>query len=94
MPITHGERFTLLNILLYTLVMIAATLLPFIYGMSGLIYPVAALVLGGGFLSTRRLYRNYSDELAQRTFRFSILYLSLLFAVLLVDHYFKFVLPL
>ncbi len=92
LPITHGERFTLLHILLYTLVMIAATLLPFVYGMSGYIYLAAALVLGGIFLAYAwKLYRQYSDALAQRTFRFSILYLSLLFAALLIDHYFKFV---
>ncbi|MCY1544181.1 Protoheme IX farnesyltransferase [compost metagenome] len=72
--------------------MIAATLLPFVYGMSGYIYLAAALALGGGFLAYAwKMYRNYSDELAQRTFRFSILYLSLLFAALLLDHYFKFV---
>ena len=72
--------------------MIAATLLPFVYGMSGYIYLVAALVLGGWFLAySWRLYRQYSDELAKRTFKFSILYLSLLFAALLIDHYFKFV---
>ncbi len=91
LPVTHGERFTLLHILLYTLIMIAATLLPFVYGMCGYIYLAAALVLGGGFLAySWKMYRNYSDALAQRTFRFSILYLSLLFAALLVDHYFKF----
>jgi protoheme IX farnesyltransferase len=92
LPITHGERYTLLHILLYTLVMIAATLLPFVYGMSGYIYLVAALGLGLVFLGYAwKLFRNYSDQLAQRTFRYSILYLSLLFAALLVDHYFKFV---
>ena len=92
LPITHGERYTLLHILLYTLVMIAATLLPFVYGMSGYIYLAAALSLGLVFLGYAwKLFRNYSDQLAQRTFRYSILYLSLLFAALLVDHYFKFV---
>jgi protoheme IX farnesyltransferase len=92
LPITHGEKYTLLNILLYTLVMIAATLLPFVYGMSGYIYLASALVLGAWFLKySWTMYRNYSDQLAQRAFRFSILYLSLLFAALLIDHYFKFV---
>lgn len=92
LPITHGERYTLLHILLYTLTMIAATLLPFVYGMCGYIYLVAALALGGVFLGYAwKLFRNYSDGLAQRMFRYSILYLSLLFAALLVDHYFKFV---
>ncbi|KHK88129.1 UNVERIFIED_CONTAM: protoheme IX farnesyltransferase, partial [Mumia flava] len=80
-----------LHILLYTLIMIAATILPFVYGMSGYIYLVTALVLGFGFLSYAwRMYRKYSDALAQKTFRYSIIYLSILFAALLVDHYFKF----
>jgi protoheme IX farnesyltransferase len=88
LPVTHGERFTLLHILLYTLVLIAATILPFIYKMSGFFYLVSALVLGGMFLAYAiALFRNYSDDLAKRTFRFSIIYLSLLFAALLIDHY-------
>lgn len=88
LPVTHGERFTLLHILLYTLVLIAATILPFIYKMSGYFYLVSALVLGGMFLAYAiALYRNYSDDLAKKTFRFSIIYLSLLFAALLIDHY-------
>jgi protoheme IX farnesyltransferase len=91
LPVTHGERITLQHILVYTLLMIAATLLPFAYGMCGYIYLAAALILGGVFLAySWKMYRNYSDALAQRAFRFSILYLSLLFAALLVDHYFKF----
>lgn len=70
--------------------LMAATLLPFIYGMSDWIYLAAALVLGAGFLSYAwRLYLNYSDGLARKTFRFSLVYLSLLFAALLVDHYVK-----
>ena len=89
LPVTHGERFTLLNILLYTLILIAATLLPYIYGMSGLVYLVAAVVLGFLFLAyVIALFISYSDALAKRTFRFSITYLSLLFAALLIDHYF------
>jgi len=88
LPVTHGERFTLLHILLYTLVLIAATILPFIYKMSGYFYLVSALILGGVFLAYAiALFRNYSDDLAKRTFRFSIIYLSLLFAALLIDHY-------
>lgn len=91
LPITHGEQYTLLHILLYTLIMIAATLLPFVYGMSGLIYLVCALILGLIFLIYAGcLYCRYSHSLAQRTFRFSILYLSLLFAALLFDHYFMY----
>ena len=88
LPVTHGERFTLLHILLYTLVLIAATILPFIYKMSGFFYLASALILGGMFLAYAiALFRNYSDDLAKRTFRFSIIYLSLLFAALLIDHY-------
>ena len=88
LPVTHGSEFTRLNVLLYTFVLFAATLLPFIYGMSGWVYLAAAVVLGGWFIAYGwRLWRNYSDQLARRTFRFSILHLSLLFAALLVDHY-------
>jgi protoheme IX farnesyltransferase len=88
LPVTHGGRFTLLHILLYTLVLIAATILPFIYKMSGYFYLASALILGGMFLAYAiALFRNYSDDLAKRTFRFSIIYLSLLFAALLIDHY-------
>jgi protoheme IX farnesyltransferase len=88
LPVTHGERFTLLNILLYTLILIAATLLPYIYGMSGLVYLISALILGFIFLAYAiALFISYSDALAKKTFRFSITYLSLLFAALLIDHY-------
>jgi len=73
---------------LYTWILLAATLLPFLTGMSGWIYLASALALGLGFCSYAwRLWRNYSDLLARSTFRFSILHLSLLFAALLVDHY-------
>ncbi|PPE69585.1 protoheme IX farnesyltransferase [Caldimonas thermodepolymerans] len=90
LPVTHGSEFTRLNVLLYTLVLFAATLLPFIYGMSGWLYLAAALVLGGAFIAYGwRLWREYSDQLARRTFRFSILHLALLFAALLVDHYLR-----
>ena len=88
LPITHGSEFTRLHVLLYTLVLFAATLLPFISGMSGLFYLVAAVLLSGGFIVYAwKLWRNYSDTLARKTFRYSIVYLSLLFAALLVDHY-------
>ncbi|MCR5866924.1 heme o synthase [Aquincola sp. J276] len=88
LPVTHGAEFTRLQVLLYTLVLFPATLLPYLYGMSGLIYLVAAAVLGGLFIAYAfRLWRHYSDALARRTFRFSILHLSLLFAALLLDHY-------
>ena len=88
LPVTHGEKFTLLHILLYTLILIAATILPFVYQMSGHFYLVSALLLGAMFLGYAiALYKSYSDALAKKTFRFSIIYLSLLFAALLIDHY-------
>ncbi len=88
LPITHGSKFTRLHVLLYTLVLFAGTLLPFIFGMSGLIYLVAAVLLSGGFVAYAwKLWREYSEALARKTFRYSIVYLSLLFAALLVDHY-------
>jgi protoheme IX farnesyltransferase len=88
LPITHGAAFTQLQVFLYTLVLFASTLLPFIAGMSGVIYLVCAVVLGGMFTGYAwKLWRNYSDALARKTFRFSIWHLMLLFAALLVDHY-------
>jgi len=88
LPITHGAEFTRLHVLLYTLVLFAATLLPFVSGMSGPLYLAAAVVLGAGFTGYAwQLWRNYSDALARRTFRFSIWHLTLLFAALLTDHY-------
>ena len=88
LPVTHGSEYTRLQILLYTLVLFAAGLLPFVYGMSGWLYLAAAIILGAGFVAYAvALYRNYSDELSRKTFRFSLLHLSLLFLALLVDHY-------
>ncbi len=88
LPITHGNEFTRLHVFLYTLVLFAAALLPYVYGMSGVVYLAAALVLGAMFSGYAwRLWRSYSDALARRTFRFSIVYLAALFAALLVDHY-------
>lgn len=93
LPVTHGEKFTRLNLLLYTIILIACSVLPFTVRLSGLIYLVSALVLGGIFLSYAiRLYRHYSDLLARETFRYSIVYLTALFAALLVDHYLRIVL--
>ena len=90
LPVTHGDRFTRLHVLLYTVILFAVTLLPFSTRMSGLIYLAAAAGLGGLFLIYAvRICLAYSDELAKRTFRYSILYLSLLFAALLVDHYLR-----
>jgi protoheme IX farnesyltransferase len=89
LPVTHGQRFTRLYVMLYTLVLFASSLLPFAYGMSGWIYLAAALALSGVFVAYAvRLYVDYSDALARRTFRYSIAYLALLFSALLVDHYF------
>jgi len=91
LPVTHGRRFTVLHVLLYTLILFACSLFPFAYGMSGWIYLAAAVVLGGMFLRYAvLLHLAYSDALARRTFRFSIAYLSALFAALLVDHYLRF----
>jgi protoheme IX farnesyltransferase len=91
LPVTHGDKFTRLHVLFYTVILVAVTLLPYATHMSGLIYVFAAIVLGAVFLYYAiRIYRDYSDQLAQITFRYSILYLTLLFAALLVDHYFTF----
>ena len=88
LPVTHGKPYTRLQVLLYTLILFAVSLLPFVIRMSGWLYLAAALVLGGVFVAYAvRIYRTYSDALAQKTFRYSILYLALLFAALLVDHY-------
>lgn len=90
LPVTHGMNFTGLHIWLYTIALVATTMLPFAVKMSGLIYLVSALVLGGVFLYYAwQIYRHYSDALARKTFAFSIIYLSLLFTALLVDHYLK-----
>jgi protoheme IX farnesyltransferase len=88
LPVTHGQQFTRLHILLYSVALVATTVLPYIIGMSGWLYLLSALVLGALFVwYAWKLYRVYSDELARKLFRFSILYLSLLFAALLVDHW-------
>jgi protoheme IX farnesyltransferase len=88
LPVTHGRKFTQLHVLLYTLILAAASLMPFAYGMSGWLYLAAAAVLGGVFIAYAvRIYVDYSDALARRTFRYSIVYLAALFAALLVDHH-------
>ena len=90
LPVTHGAEFTRLHVFLYTLVLFAGSLLPFVQGMSGGVYLVAAVLLNAGFVAYGwRLWRTYSDALARKTFRYSIIYLSLLFAALLVDHYLR-----
>lgn len=88
LPVTHGNAFTRLQVFLYTLVLFAACLLPFVFKMSGWLYLVAAIGLSFGFSwYAWRLWRNYSDALARQTFRFSLIHLSVLFAALLLDHY-------
>ncbi len=88
LPVTHGRAYTQLQILLYTVLLVAVTVMPFATHMSGWLYLVGAMILNAGFLYYAwRLYRHYSDELARQTFRYSIQYLSLLFALLLIDHY-------
>ena len=88
LPLTHGPRYTQLMIVLYTLILVAATLMPFALRMSGLIYLACALALGAAFIAySVRLYRDYSDALARATFKYSITYLAALFSALLMDHY-------
>jgi protoheme IX farnesyltransferase len=88
LPVTHGDKFTRLHVLLYTIILLACSTLPFVTRMSGLPYLFAALGLGAVFMYYAvKIYTDYSDALARRTFRFSILYLTLLFAALLIDHY-------
>lgn len=91
LPVTHGDQFTRLHVLLYTVILCIVTALPYITQMSGLIYLASAIVLNGYFMYYAiEIYRNYSDPLARKAFRYSILYLALLFVALLVDHYFYF----
>jgi protoheme IX farnesyltransferase len=91
LPVTHGTEFTRSFILLYTILLVLITILPYLSGMSGLIYLAAAVVLGGIFVYYAvRLKADDSIELPMRVFRFSINYLMILFAALLIDHYFLF----
>ncbi|MGV8899571.1 MAG: heme o synthase [Burkholderiaceae bacterium] len=91
LPITHGLEFTGFHVWLYTIVLVATTTLPYAVRMSGLIYLFSALILGAIFLwYSWQIYRHYNDLLARKTFAYSIIYLSLLFTALLVDHYFPF----
>jgi protoheme IX farnesyltransferase len=92
LPVTHGEAYTRLNILLYTILLVLVTIIPYLIGMSGVIYLLTALILGGLFLFYAIQMMRYPDELnrAMQTFRFSINYLGLLFGALLLDHYFLF----
>jgi protoheme IX farnesyltransferase len=93
LPVVYSTDFTRLHILLYTILLVIVTLLPYLTGMSGLIYLAAALLLGGFFLyRVLQLKMNTDVRLPMRTFNFSITYLALLFAALLVDHYWRFTL--
>jgi len=88
LPVTHGIEFTRLHILLYTIILLAVSVLPFVFRMSGVFYLGGALALGGVFLYYAiALFRATSDTLPMRTFGYSIFYLMALFAFLLVDHY-------
>ena len=88
LPVTHGKRYTRLQVLLYTLILFAASLLPYVIRMSGLLYLAAATALGALFLAyALRIQFAYSDAVARKTFRYSIAYLALLFAALLLDHH-------
>jgi protoheme IX farnesyltransferase len=88
LPVTHGKLYTRLQVLLYTLILFAVSLLPYVIRMSGMLYLLSALLLGGLFIvHALRIYFAYSDAAARRTFRYSIAYLALLFTALLVDHH-------
>jgi protoheme IX farnesyltransferase len=90
LPVTHGAEFTRLNILLYTLLLVATSLMPYLIGMSGAFYLACALALGAAFVAYAwRMWRSYSDALARKTFGYSIFYLAALFGALLVDHYLR-----
>jgi heme o synthase len=88
LPVTHGRRYTQLQVLLYTLILFGVSLMPYVIRMSGVVYLLSAVLLGGIFVAhALRIYAAYSDAAAQKTFRYSIVYLAALFAALLVDHY-------
>ena len=91
LPVTHGDQYTKLQVLLYTVILCVITILPYVTQMSGLLYLISSTILNGIFMYYAvEIYRNYSDQLAREAFRYSILYLALLFVALLVDHYFFF----
>lgn len=91
LPVTHGDQFTRLHVLLYTVILCLVTTMPYITQMSGLIYLISSILLNSVFMYYAiEIYRNYTDKLAREAFRFSILYLALLFVALLLDHYFFF----
>ena len=91
LPVTHGDQFTRLHVLLYTFILCAVTLMPYATKMSGLIYLISVLMLDAVFMYYAvRIYVNYSDQLARKAFRYSIFYWAVLFVALLVDHYIRF----
>ncbi len=94
LPVTHGEAYTRLNILLYTILLVLVTILPYLIGMSGIIYLLSALILDAWFLYYAvQMFRDREDEvpeLPMKTFKYSITYLGLLFAAILIDHYLLF----
>ena len=96
LPVTHGEAYTRINILLYTILLFIITIIPYLTRMSGIIYLLSAIVLGAVYLTYGiRMWRNHDDlELPMKSFRFSISYLGLVFSALLIDHYFLFQLNL
>lgn len=88
LPVTHGDAYTRINVLYYTVMLVAVTVLPYVVGMSGPVYLIGAVLLGGYFVYLAvKINRSYSDALARKTFAYSIFYLAALFAVLLIDHY-------
>jgi protoheme IX farnesyltransferase len=88
LPVTHGIPFTRLQILLYTLLLIIVSVLPFVFRMSGVFYLIGALLLGGGFLYYAvQLMKGDDESVAMKTFGYSIWYLMAMFTLLLVDHY-------
>ena len=90
LPVTHGMEYTQFHVWLYSIALAATTVLPYVVQMSGLIYLVAAIILNAVFLRhSWKIYRHYSDQVARKAFAWSIMYLGLLFAALLVDHYIK-----
>lgn len=91
LPITHGLKFTQFQIWLYTIVLVATSVMPYAVRMSGLIYLVSAILLGAIYIwYSWLIYKHYTDLIARKAFKYSIIYLSLLFAALLIDHYFFF----
>ncbi len=88
LPVTHGDKYTRLHILLYSILLAAVSIMPVATRMSGLVYLVSAIILNGIFIGYAiKLYRNYSDALSKKAFAWSIQYLALLFAMMLIDHY-------